>query len=106
MAVSARAQETDPGKLLSEAGSKSGLQEQQLEVVVGNVIYGLLGFLGTLFLVLIIFAGVSWMTAGGNEEKVKKAQSMIRNSTIGLVVVILSYFITAFVIQLLIESGA
>lgn len=103
--LSASAQAPTPGQQLYDAGSHSGLQQAQLEVVVGQIIYGLLGFLGTIFLVLIIYAGFTWMTAGGNEEKIQQAQKTIRNSTVGLLIVILSYAITAYVIQIISSSS-
>ena len=38
-----------------------------------------------------------WMTAGGNEEKVKKGQKYIINSIIGYIVIAISYLIVQFV---------
>ena len=40
--------------------------------IVGYIINLILGFLGALFLLLIIFGGITWMTAAGNQEKSKK----------------------------------
>lgn len=66
-------------------------------VVVGNVISIFLGILGMVFLVLIIIAGLKWMTAEGNENQVGEAKTQIGNAVIGLVIIILSYSITQFV---------
>jgi hypothetical protein len=45
----------------------------------------------------MIFAGLSWMTASGNQEKVNKAKDLMINAVIGLVIVMAAYAITAFV---------
>lgn len=63
-----------------------------------------LGFLGLVFIILILYGGWLWMTAGGNEERVKEAQRTIRNAVLGTVVVVASYALTAFVISQLVEA--
>ena len=40
----------------------------------------------------------------GNEEKVKKAQELIQNAVIGLIIVFLSYTVTNFVITNLLAT--
>ncbi|MDP3836649.1 MAG: hypothetical protein Q8Q67_00910 [bacterium] len=64
---------------------------------VGSLIGLVLSFIGVLFLVLMIFAGLSWMTAQGNSEKVTKAKDLMINAIIGLIIVLAAYAITAFV---------
>lgn len=53
--------------------------------------------IGTIFLILMVYAGYLWMTARGNEDNVEKAKKILTASVIGLVIVILSYGITLFV---------
>ncbi len=64
---------------------------------VGLIINAVLSVVGTIFLVLTIYAGVLWMTAAGEEEKVTKSKSIIKASIIGLIVIMSAYAITAFV---------
>ena len=71
-----------------------------LPVMIGLIIYGILGMIGVLFLVLTIIAGFRWMTAGGNEETVKQARQSITNGAIGIVIILASYAITSFIIKL------
>ncbi|MDD3711609.1 MAG: hypothetical protein PHP37_03360 [Patescibacteria group bacterium] len=71
----------------------------QAEGIISVIVRMLLSFLAIIFVVLMIFSGYQWMTAGGNDEQVKKAQSRIKNAVIGLIVVILAYVITAFVFK-------
>lgn len=73
--------------------------------IVATLISVVLGFLAMIFLVLTIIAGFKWMTAGGNEEQVKKAVSDIKNAIIGLVIVLAAYAITYFVFKYLPFGG-
>jgi amino acid transporter len=92
--------------VLADVQENSGLAKADLASVIGSLLNGLLGFLGTVFLVLIIYAGFLWMTAAGNDEKINKAQKIIRASVIGLLVVMLSFVITHFVFTTLIDATA
>lgn len=71
--------------------------ETSAATIIGLVISVILGILGVIFLILTILAGIKWMTAGGNETKVKEAQTSIARATIGLVVIISSYAIWLFI---------
>lgn len=71
----------------------------ETENIVATVIELVLGFLGIIFVILMIFSGYQWMTAGGNEEQVKKATARIKNAVIGLIIVVFAYAITAFVFK-------
>ncbi len=77
----------------------SGLGATPLTETIGSLIQTLLAFLGVIFLILIIYAGLLWMTAAGNEDKVKKAQSILMSSIIGLIVLLSAYAISYFVIS-------
>ncbi|MFA5022280.1 MAG: hypothetical protein WC508_04345 [Patescibacteria group bacterium] len=65
--------------------------------IVGKVIAAFLSLFGIIFLILIIFGGYKWMLASGREDEVKKAQEIIRNAVIGLIIVLASYAITYFI---------
>lgn len=56
-----------------------------------------LTFLGVVFLLMIIYSGYTLMTAGGNEEKLKKGKTILQTAIIGLVIVILARIIYIFV---------
>lgn len=64
---------------------------------VAIAIKGFLSLLGVIFVILIIISGFNWMTASGDEEKIKKATSTIRSAIIGLLIVVAAYSITYFV---------
>lgn len=62
--------------------------------IVSQIVQILLTLVGTIFFVLTVYAGYLWMTAGGNEEAIEKAKTTLRNSAIGLVIVLAAYAIT------------
>lgn len=64
---------------------------------IGSVIGIVLSFIGVVFLILMIYAGISWMTAAGNQEKVTKAKNLIINAIIGLIIVLSAYTISSFI---------
>ncbi len=68
-----------------------------LQTKVGNIIGIVLSFVGVIFLILTIYAGVLWMTAQGNDTQVAKAKDMLTNGIIGLVIVLAAYAITSFI---------
>ena len=71
---------------------------------ITNILKLVLGLLGTIFVILVVYGGILWMTAGGNEEQLKKAQGVIKNAVIGLTIVLGAYAITWFVGTYIIES--
>ena len=96
------------GSDLETMASSSGYDASQasstaLEDRVGLIVQAALGLLGVLFIVLIIYGGIIWMTAAGNEESVKKATSTIKHAVIGLVIVLLAYIISIFIISVFVN---
>ncbi|QQS60425.1 hypothetical protein IPN41_00350 [Candidatus Falkowbacteria bacterium] len=83
-------------KVQESAGFSPSLK---LGGVVALIIKSFLGLLGVIFIILIVLAGYNWMTAAGDEEKIKKATSTIRSAIIGLLIIIAAYSITYFVFQ-------
>lgn len=69
-------------------------ESRSIEVTIASIIQIVLGLLGVLFVVLMFKAGISWMTADGNEEKVTKAKTSIVNLIIGLILVFGAYIVT------------
>jgi len=90
--------------LLKETGlneTLGGGEEADIVDFIGQAMTYILGFLGVVFVILTIWAGAQWMTAGGEEEKVKKAKQTLRNSIIGVIIIICSYAITSFVFNII-----
>ena len=87
-----------------EVPASTGLGTSDLKELVVNIIRIALGFLGLVAVIIIIYGGYTWMTAGGNEDKVSSAKKILVNAVIGLVIIFVSYAITTFVINSLIEA--
>lgn len=80
----------------------SGLgANDNLASIISVLISVILGFLGIVFLVLTIMAGFKWMTSEGNEDEIKKAKGSIKNSVMGLLIVLAAYAITYSVFKYL-----
>ena len=78
-------------------------QQADLPTMIGRIINIALGFIGILLLVYLVYGGFLWMTSGGSDEGVKKAQTMIKNAIIGLVIVIAAFAISNFVLLSLVN---
>lgn len=91
------------GGLLQNTAEQAGYDPETGETTfaeqIGGVVQLAMSFLGVIFTALIVYGGFTWMLARGEEEKVKKAQSIIRGSIIGLVIVLASYSISYFITQ-------
>jgi Type IV secretion system pilin len=70
-----------------------------LPTFVNRTVSNVLGLLGAVTMVYIIFAGFRYVTAAGNEEQTKKARQGLTWAILGLASVILSYFIVTVVIN-------
>lgn len=74
-------------------------------VVLGRIIRGLLGFLGVIFLILIMYGGILWMTSAGNEERISKAKKILANSAIGLFIIVVSFALATFIFDVIIKAA-
>jgi Zn-dependent protease with chaperone function len=89
---------------LSLVGDSSGFGKEPLENTIALLINVLLGILGIIFLVLIIYAGFLWMTAAGNGDQIDKAKQIMIAAVIGLIILLSAYAISTFVIDQLIQA--
>jgi len=80
------------------SGYKSGNNDANLTKIAGGLIKEALGLLGIVLLAILIWAGFLWMTAQGEEAKVKKAKDMIFQAVVGLVIIVAAYAIADFVL--------
>lgn len=71
-----------------------------LPILVARIINGALVLLGIVFLALAIYGGYVWMMARGKEDEVERAKRLLEEAVIGLVIILVSYAITRFVVGL------
>ncbi|HNU96305.1 MAG TPA: pilin [Candidatus Magasanikbacteria bacterium] len=93
-----QAQPLDTGLAYAE---QTGLPTTDIRLIIANIIRVALGLLGTIAVVIIIYGGWLWMSAGGNEDQIGKAKKTLINGTIGLIIILSAYSIVIFVMRML-----
>lgn len=73
--------------------------EEKAQEFAGKLIGAFLSLFGIIFMVLMIYGGYIWMDARGREEELQKAKDIIRSAIIGLIIVMIAYLITYFVVS-------
>jgi hypothetical protein len=86
---------------LNKVGDVGGTGIEQTQTLIGRVVGYLVGFLGTLALALIVYAGFKFMLGGDSEEKQKEALKIMLWAGIGAVALLGSYSVVKFVFGIL-----
>jgi hypothetical protein len=97
------------GGLADKAAEGAGYAkttDTSLAETIGVVIKTALSFVGTIFLILTVYAGFLWMLARGDDGQIEKAHKIIQNAVIGLVITVGAYSITAFVVPRIVSKTA
>jgi hypothetical protein len=81
----------------NEIGLPGGASDDPKQLAVTIVQY-LMTFLGIIAVVVILWGGFQWLTAGGNESRVESAKKTIIAGIIGLIIVIAAYAIVTLVV--------
>lgn len=90
----------DQGITGEDFANAAGLSSSRtLPETIASLIQVVLGFLGVVAVVIILMGGFKWMTAGGNDDKVKEAKRLIVQGIIGLVITLSAFAIASFVIS-------
>ncbi|PIZ98475.1 MAG: hypothetical protein COX77_04360 [Candidatus Komeilibacteria bacterium CG_4_10_14_0_2_um_filter_37_10] len=76
-----------------------GLGNVELQTLIVRIVRIFLGFLGLLAVIMILYGGYIWMTAGGSPDKIEKAKKILRNAGIGLLIIIMSFSIAEFIFR-------
>lgn len=85
---------------LTESANAANLPENvNLMGMIAKVVGTALSLVGVIFLILFIYGGMLWMTAGGKADNTKKAKDLMVNAVIGLVLIFSAYFVTRFVVS-------
>lgn len=108
-AIPAFAKESGTGSIIKEGLNKtadeSGFSKAlSLPEVIGKMISVVLGAVGIVFIVIAIYAGIMYMTAAGDTDKVKKSKSMLIQAVIGIIIIVGSYALSNFVVKQLINA--
>lgn len=85
---------------ITSAGTGAGIGgTATIGAFIGVLVQATLQLVGIIFLIFIIYGGFKWMTASGQQKHIEEAQRMITHSIIGLIIVVLAYAISTFVIS-------
>ncbi len=85
-------------------GTITGLGTNDLRTGIMNIISVLLGFIGIIAIVVVLWGGFRWMTSVGSEEKITEAKKIIMSGIVGLIIIFTSYALVSFVITNLLEA--
>ena len=80
------------------------LDTADIPTLIGKALRGLLVIIGTIALVIFIYGGALWMTAFGEESKVKRGWDTMIWGSIGLVVIFGSYVAVDFILKAILGS--
>ena len=83
----------------AKTAAKVTVSADSVPIIIGAVIKVILGIMGIVLLIILLYAGTKWMTAEGDKAKVEKARGMITTAVIGLIIVLSSYAIAYFVVE-------
>ena len=73
--------------------------------LVGRLVRGILGIVGSIALLMFIYGGVRWILSAGDPKDISASRNIIRNATIGMVLIFFSYTISSVILGLLGEVG-
>ena len=90
---------------LTAIGTAAEIQSaQNLPALIGNIINVILGLLGIVFVILVIYSGIQYILSRGDSKKVEAANDNIRTAIIGLVITVAAYAISNYVIGALVTA--
>lgn len=75
--------------------------DANLGTIIARIINVALGFLGIVAVVLILYAGIIWMTSKGEQEKIQTAKKIMVRAAIGLAIILSSLGIVQLVLRML-----
>jgi hypothetical protein len=97
LAVPVNAALISPEDVPKEIESATG-GETSAKVLARTIVDYFLAFLGFLATLMIIYGGILYVTAAGNEENAKKGKTIIMYAAIGIIIILLSYAIVSTIL--------
>ena len=75
------------------------LTEAQVSASVAGVLNTVYYISGAIAIIILVIAGIIFVTSAGNPERVKQAKNAIIGAVVGLVVIVMAFAITQYIIQ-------
>jgi hypothetical protein len=89
---------------LTNVQTQVGWGTVDLEAAIIKIITFIMAFLGLIAIIIILWGGFTWMTAGGNEEKIASAKKILIAGVVGLAIILAAYAIATFVVNILVNA--
>ncbi len=92
---------------LYDTANKAGLLDTAISKksspldIAADILGIALSFLGIVFFGIMLYAGIRWMTALGDSQKVETSKGMLESAGIGLIIILASYAIATYVFNYL-----
>lgn len=90
---------TSSGTKTSTATLTNPLSVSTPGALIGNIVKTLMGIVGVVAVLMLVWGGIMYMTSAGNDEKIGTAKKIITGAIIGLAISILAYTVVDFVIK-------
>lgn len=105
LAVSAQGFASKVQQGMNAAASPAGLDKSpDLIVIIGNIIRFAITLVGVIFFGYFVYAGFLYLTSAGNKDSVSKAKEIMKTTAIGLIIIVLAYAISNFVLRAIMDS--
>lgn len=93
----------DAATQLNSAGSLRAIDDRNIaqdpRVTAAIAVRYFLSLLGTILLILIVMSGYWYFTARGDDEKITRAQTTIKQALMGMVLILTAYAIATYTIN-------
>jgi hypothetical protein len=95
----------DAEKFTDIAVGKTFITQTDVNSYLGILANQAFTLVGTIFFLLMFYAGFLWFTAHGGEDQIEKAKKILFASIIGLTIIVGAYAMTNFIIPAAINIG-
>ena len=79
--------------------------DTEVNSLIVNILNWAIGAAAVICVIMLIVAGYSYMTAGGDENKVKTATKTLTNAIIGLAICFIAVMLVNFVLKSFLQPG-
>ena len=96
-----KAAQTVLGGLDKAAVEGAGFDKEATDIssIVAGIVNAVMAASGIVFLILIVYGGLLYMIAGGQEDSIKKAKRILTSGIIGLIIITASYAISFYILE-------
>jgi len=84
---------------LGDTATAANFADTDLPTAMGKILSTIVVFSGIILLIVTVYGGILWMTAGGDPEQVSKSKRTIINGVIGMIMCMLAFYFSAYVVE-------